>query len=160
MDTMRARLAGHPEARPRERMNPIELWALIVVLVIVLNAIPAFMPPTWALLAYFHVDDVIDIWAACIGRRTGGGDGQRCPRNVLSHLGHSCGSPSLVIEHRSTWRVHQAASGDEPVDAGTLSARTCSQQSVVHRDRHLARAADSCLLYTSPSPRDRTRSRM
>ena len=43
-------------------MNPIQLWALIIVLVIVLNAIPAFMPPTWALLAYFHVDDGIDIW--------------------------------------------------------------------------------------------------
>src|SRR5680860_1016276 len=76
MDTIRARLAGHPEARQRERMNPIELWALIVVLVIVLNAIPAFMPPTWALLAYFHVHDGIDIWqlalvgalAAAMGR--------------------------------------------------------------------------------------------
>jgi hypothetical protein len=30
-------------------------WLVVWVLCIVLNAVPAFMPPTWAVLAYFHL---------------------------------------------------------------------------------------------------------
>ncbi len=30
-------------------------WIAVWVLCVVLNAVPAFMPPTWAVLAYFHL---------------------------------------------------------------------------------------------------------
>jgi len=43
-------------------MNAFQLWALIIALAIVLNTIPAFMPPTWALLAYFHVAHGVEVW--------------------------------------------------------------------------------------------------
>ncbi|HVL25188.1 MAG TPA: hypothetical protein VM450_13955, partial [Thermomicrobiales bacterium] len=33
----------------------IDGWLVVAVVVIVLNVVPAFMPPTWAVLAYFHV---------------------------------------------------------------------------------------------------------
>ncbi|HEU5430335.1 MAG TPA: hypothetical protein VFU81_01660 [Thermomicrobiales bacterium] len=33
----------------------LQVWALIVVVTVALNAIPAFMPPTWTVLAYFHL---------------------------------------------------------------------------------------------------------
>lgn len=35
-------------------------WLLIALLAIGLNVVPAFMPPTWALLAYFHLQAGLD----------------------------------------------------------------------------------------------------
>ena len=31
------------------------IWLVVLVLTVALNAVPAFMPPTWAVLAYFHL---------------------------------------------------------------------------------------------------------
>ena len=47
-------------------MDTVQLWALIIGLVIVLNTIPAFMPPTWALLAYFHVAHGVPVWELAV----------------------------------------------------------------------------------------------
>ena len=44
-------------------MNSLEIWALVLVLTVLLNVVPAFMPPTWALLAYFRINDGLDVWA-------------------------------------------------------------------------------------------------
>ena len=30
-------------------------WLVVWVLAMALNAVPAFMPPTWSVLAYFHL---------------------------------------------------------------------------------------------------------
>lgn len=35
---------------------PFAGWLLLLLAVVLLNAMPAFMPPTWVLLAYFHVE--------------------------------------------------------------------------------------------------------
>ena len=45
------RTAHHLPGRNRSRMEWLAVWGLAVVL----NVVPAFMPPTWAVLAYFHL---------------------------------------------------------------------------------------------------------
>jgi len=47
-------------------MNTLQLWVLIIGLAVVLNTIPAFMPPTWALLAYFHVAHGVSVWQLAV----------------------------------------------------------------------------------------------
>ena len=41
-------------------------WLLIWLLTVGLNVVPAFMPPTWALLAYFRVQYDLDVWALAL----------------------------------------------------------------------------------------------
>jgi len=41
----------------------ISSWLLVMLGVIVLNTVPAFMPPTWALLTYAHIHEGMSIWA-------------------------------------------------------------------------------------------------
>lgn len=51
------------------------LWILVAALAVVLNAVPAFMPPTWALLAYFHIKyglDLVPLVAVGAGAAGGG----------------------------------------------------------------------------------------
>jgi membrane protein YqaA with SNARE-associated domain len=43
-------------------VNEITTWVLVWVVAVVLNAIPLFMPPTWALLAYFHIQQNLPVW--------------------------------------------------------------------------------------------------
>lgn len=57
-------------------MPDVVPWLFVWMLTIILNVVPAFMPPTWALLAYFHVREGMPIWllalvgasAATLGR--------------------------------------------------------------------------------------------
>lgn len=53
----------------------MESWLLVLVLAIVLNVIPAFMPPTWSLLAYFHLSQGLAVaplaLVGAIGATTG-----------------------------------------------------------------------------------------
>jgi hypothetical protein len=37
-------------------------WITIWVVAVVLNTIPAFMPPTWSLLAFVHVRHGLPLW--------------------------------------------------------------------------------------------------
>ncbi len=39
----------------------VGIWLLVAATAVLLNAVPAFMPPTWALLAYFHLQRDLDI---------------------------------------------------------------------------------------------------
>lgn len=39
----------------------VGIWLLVAATAALLNAVPAFMPPTWALLAYFHLEYDLDI---------------------------------------------------------------------------------------------------
>lgn len=43
-------------------MDELGTWCVIWVVATVLNAVPAFMPPTWSLLAYFHLRYQLSIW--------------------------------------------------------------------------------------------------
>jgi membrane protein YqaA with SNARE-associated domain len=37
-------------------------WLLVWAVTLVLNVVPAFMPPTWSVLAYFHLREDLAIW--------------------------------------------------------------------------------------------------
>lgn len=37
-------------------------WVVVWIVAVVLNTIPAFMPPTWSLLAYFHLQHGLPVW--------------------------------------------------------------------------------------------------
>jgi membrane protein YqaA with SNARE-associated domain len=56
-------------------MDRLELWLLVWLLTVGLNIVPAFMPPTWALLAYFRVQHDLDVWplalVGALGATTG-----------------------------------------------------------------------------------------
>ena len=43
-------------------MDDLGTWCVIWIVATVLNAVPAFMPPTWSLLAYFHLRYQLSIW--------------------------------------------------------------------------------------------------
>jgi membrane protein YqaA with SNARE-associated domain len=44
----------------------LHLWLLVWVITVALNVVPAFMPPTWSLLAYFHLHEGMAIWPLAI----------------------------------------------------------------------------------------------
>ena len=54
-------------------MDELGTWCVIWVVATVLNAVPAFMPPTWSLLAYFHLRYQLLHLALGARRRVGGG---------------------------------------------------------------------------------------
>ena len=64
---------------------------------------------------------------------------------VLSKIGHSC---KIMLG--------EAATGDKAIEANTIIVQADDAVSKAERESRLK----GCLLYTSPSPRDRTRSRM
>jgi membrane protein DedA with SNARE-associated domain len=37
-------------------MDRLDVWLLVWILAVTLNVVPAFMPPTWALLTYFRIE--------------------------------------------------------------------------------------------------------
>jgi hypothetical protein len=50
-------------------------WLLVWVLAVALNAVPAFMPPTWSVLAYFHLYHALPVvplaFVGALGATTG-----------------------------------------------------------------------------------------
>jgi membrane protein YqaA with SNARE-associated domain len=42
--------------------DQIEHWLMVLAIAVGLNAVPAFMPPTWSVLAYFHVREGLAIF--------------------------------------------------------------------------------------------------
>jgi membrane protein YqaA with SNARE-associated domain len=67
-------------------------WAVVWALSVVLNVIPAFMPPTWALLSFFHLKyqlgilplAVIGAFGSATGRTLLALGSRVCGRRVLS----------------------------------------------------------------------------
>jgi hypothetical protein len=39
----------------------VTIWLAVIGLVVLLNVVPALMPPTWLLLAYFHLNHGLDV---------------------------------------------------------------------------------------------------
>ena len=62
---------------------------------------------------------------------------------------------AIYLIPAETERVARAA-----FPKGSLIMRICDEMGMLMTDRELAHLFPACLLYTSPSPRDRTRSRM
>jgi membrane protein YqaA with SNARE-associated domain len=48
-------------ARQEAGMTEIGTWILVWLVAVILNAIPVFMPPTWSLLAYFHLREGLPV---------------------------------------------------------------------------------------------------
>ena len=73
--------------------------------------------------------------------------------------GHKGFIGSHVYEHLT--RIGYDVDGlDRPDDIGDFADVGCADYDIVIHLAAYAALRDSCLLYTSPSPRDRTRSRM
>jgi membrane protein YqaA with SNARE-associated domain len=66
-------------------MDRIESWVLVWALTVILNVVPAFMPPTWALLVYFRVADGLDV----------------LPLTLTGALGATTGRALLALASRS-----------------------------------------------------------
>jgi membrane protein YqaA with SNARE-associated domain len=47
-------------------MTDLLPWLLVWVITVVLNVVPAFMPPTWSVLAYFHLQEDMAIWPLAV----------------------------------------------------------------------------------------------
>ena len=68
-----------------------------------------------------------------------------------------------AVRQRETFRntnIIIAGGGDSALDWVLNLQPIAEKITLVHRRQDFRAAPDSCLLYTSPSPRDRTRSRM
>jgi membrane protein YqaA with SNARE-associated domain len=51
-------------------------WLLVWALVVALNLAPAFAPPTWSLLAYFHVRHNLPVWPLALVGAAGASAGR------------------------------------------------------------------------------------
>jgi membrane protein YqaA with SNARE-associated domain len=85
--------------------DTLHLWVLIIALTILLNAIPAFMPPTWALLTYFHIHQGMDIWMLAVV----GGIASATGRTILSVAFRTMGTRILPVR----WRTNIEALGQQ-----------------------------------------------
>ena len=74
-------------------------------------------------------------------------------KNVVEYI------VSEIVEDKKSVKVDIASSSEESVQ---IEVRTSPDDMgrVIGKRGRVARAIRTCLLYTSPSPRDRTRSRM
>jgi membrane protein YqaA with SNARE-associated domain len=85
------------------------LWFLVWGMAVAINVVPAFMPPTWALLVYFHVGHGLDVLPLAIV----GAFGSTVGRALLALLSRAVGE--RIIPTR--WRENITAL------ATTLAAR-------------------------------------
>ena len=73
-------------------------------------------------------------------------------------------STTTVVEKKQLRQqlrsLRQQLSPEQQQQAAVNLVRIVSQESVWLHSQHIAVYISNCLLYTSPSPRDRTRSRM
>lgn len=97
-------------------MPDLGAWLLVWALCVVLNVVPAFMPPTWALLAYFHISHGLDILPLAIVGAVGSAIG----RTLLALLSQRAGDRFLPRR----WRSNIAALADVLRERPGLSIST------------------------------------
>ncbi|MFN8664714.1 MAG: hypothetical protein U0075_22740 [Thermomicrobiales bacterium] len=85
------------------------IWVAVWGLAVALNAVPAFMPPTWAMLAYFHLYHALPI----------------IPLAVVGALGSTAGRAILALGSRAFGDRFVPASARENIEGlvQTLEAR-------------------------------------
>jgi membrane protein YqaA with SNARE-associated domain len=91
-------------------MDRLELWLLVLLLTVVLNIVPAFMPPTWALLAYFRVQHDLDVWPLALVGALGATTG----RAVLALASHAVGERIVPPRWRANVRALVATIRSRP----------------------------------------------
>lgn len=72
-------------------------WLKVWLAAVVLNAVPAFMPPTWSLLAYFHLAQGLPILPLAAVGALGAATG----RAVLAHASRAVGDRFVPARRRS-----------------------------------------------------------
>lgn len=80
-------------------------WLTVLAVAIGLNAIPAFMPPTWSVLAYFHLQDGLAILPLAAVGALGATSG----RALLAMMSRAVGT--RMLPHR--WRANIESLGVE-----------------------------------------------
>ena len=68
--------------------------------------------------------------------------------------------PNIVILYADDMGVGDVSYGDADAKIQTPNIDRIARQGMTFSDGHSSSGICTCLLYTSPSPRDRTRSRM
>jgi len=68
-------------------VDRLEPWLLVWVLTVALNFVPAFMPPTWALLAYFRVQHGLDVLPLALAGAFGATTGRALLALASQHAG-------------------------------------------------------------------------
>ncbi|MFN8590283.1 MAG: hypothetical protein U0031_02395 [Thermomicrobiales bacterium] len=80
-------------------------WVLVALLAIGVNAVPAFMPPTWSILAYFHIQEGLPVLPlAALGAA-----GATTGRAFLALVSRAFGERVLP----SRWRANIGALAEE-----------------------------------------------
>lgn len=79
-------------------------WLLVVAVTVALNIIPAFMPPTWTVLAYFHLQHGLGVVPLALV----GAAGATCGRALLA-LASRSGAARFVPQR---WRTNSEALAD------------------------------------------------
>lgn len=82
----------------------LQIWALVVVVTVALNAIPAFMPPTWTVLAYFHLQHGLGVVPLALVGAAGATTGR-----ALLALASRAAGPRIVP---AQWRTNIEALAD------------------------------------------------
>ena len=75
-------------------------WLTVLLIAVGLNAVPAFMPPTWSVLAYFHLQEGLPI----LGLAATGAVGATAGRALLALLSRVVGT--RMLPHR--WQANIA----------------------------------------------------
>jgi hypothetical protein len=96
-------------------MDRLEPWVLVWFLTVLLNVVPAFMPPTWALLAYFRVQYGLDLWPLALV----GAFGATAGRGLLALASQIVGE--RIVPTRWRENIHALAATIEDRPAFSLS---------------------------------------
>lgn len=86
------------------------VWLLVWGLAVAINVVPAFMPPTWALLVYFHVGHGLDVLPLAIV----GAFGSTVGRALLALLSRAVGERIVPARWRENITALAATIAERP----------------------------------------------
>jgi membrane protein YqaA with SNARE-associated domain len=98
-------------------LQDLALWLLVWVLAVAINVVPAFMPPTWALLTYFHIGHGMDVLPLALV----GAFGSTTGRTLLALLSRAFGERFVPARWQTNITALAEALRDKPaVGVSTL----------------------------------------
>lgn len=86
------------------------IWLLVWGLAVVINVVPAFMPPTWALLVYFHIAHGLDVLPLAVV----GAFGSTVGRALLALLSRTVGERIVPARWRENITALAATIAEQP----------------------------------------------